>query len=108
PFNRAAANCIDNSLRFTADGTSIRMSVSGAPETTELSVTDTGFGIGPEHLPHVFERFYRADPSRSSGGTGLGLALVKSIVDLHGGSTTIRSNVPGGTTVTLAFPTSSI
>src|SRR5438270_2092727 len=107
-FNRAVGNLIDNALRFTTDGGSIGISVRGTPETTEISVTDTGFGIGPEHLPHVFERFYRADPSRSSGGTGLGLALVKSIVDLHGGSTTIRSNVPGGTTVTLAFPTSSI
>src|SRR5947207_7872428 len=107
-FNRAVGNLIDNALRFTTDGGSIGISVRGTPETTEISVTDTGFGIGPEHLPHVFERFYRADPSRSSGGTGLGLALVKSIAGLHGGSTTIRSNVPGGTTVTLAFPTSSI
>ena len=106
-FNRAVGNLIDNALRFTTDGGNIGISIRGTTEATEISVIDTGSGIGPEHLPHVFNRFYRADPSRSSAGTGLGLALVKSIVDLHGGSTTIRSKVPGGTTVTLGFPTSS-
>ena len=107
-FNRAVGNLIDNALRFTTDGGSIGISVRGTPEATEISVTDTGSGIGSEHLPHVFNRFYRADPSRSSAGTGLGLALVKSIVDLHGGATTIQSKVPGGTTVALTFPTTPI
>jgi signal transduction histidine kinase len=61
-------------------------------------------GIEPEHLPRVFDRFYRADASRSSDGAGLGLALLKSIVDLHGGSATIESTVGRGTTVKLIFP----
>jgi signal transduction histidine kinase len=60
--------------------------------------------VPPEHLPRVFDRFYRADSSRSSDGAGLGLALVKSIVDLHRGSAKIESEVNRGTTVTLTFP----
>ena len=103
-FNRAVSNLIDNALRFTPDGGSIGISVRGTPEATEISVTDTGSGIGPEHLPHVFNRFYRADPSRSSAGTGLGLALVKSIVDLHGGSARVEGELGRGTTVILTFP----
>ena len=71
---------------------------------SELAVEDTGCGIPSQHLPHVCDRFYRIDSSRSSGGTGLGLALVKSIIDLHGGSVTVASEVDHGTTVTLTFP----
>jgi two-component system, OmpR family, heavy metal sensor histidine kinase CusS len=103
-FNRAVGNLIENALRFTPAGGSIRISVGATEQATEISVTDTGPGIGSEHLPRVFDRFYRADPSRSSEGTGLGLALVKSIVDLHGGSARIRSQAGAGTTVTLLFP----
>ena len=103
-FNRAVGNLIDNALRFTPDGGSIRISIRNAENATEISITDTGSGIAPEHLPRVFDRFYRADPSRSSAGTGLGLALVRSIVDLHGGRAMIQSGLGGGTTVTLTFP----
>jgi two-component system heavy metal sensor histidine kinase CusS len=103
-FNRAIGNLIDNALRFTPDGGSIRISVASKNRQSEISVTDTGSGIAPEHLPHVFDRFYRADASRSSAGSGLGLSLVKSIVDLHGGSATIESKLGRGTTVTLVFP----
>ena len=103
-FNRAIGNLLDNALRFTPDGGSIRLSICPAQGGTEISVSDTGSGIASEHLPRLFDRFYRVDPSRSSAGTGLGLALVKSIVDLHGGSATIRSDVGAGTTVTLLFP----
>ena len=75
--------------------------------TTAISrstVSDNGSGIAAEHLPRVFDRFYRAESSRSSDGAGLGLALVKSIVDLHGGSAVIESNVGRGTTVKMMFP----
>ena len=65
---------------------------------------DTGCGIAAEHLPRVFDRFYRIDSSRSSQGSGLGLALVKSIMDLHGGSAVVESEVDRGTVVTLTFP----
>jgi signal transduction histidine kinase len=72
----------------------------------EIAVSDNGSGIAAEHLPRVFDRFYRAESSRGSDGAGLGLALVKSIVDLHGGSATIDSEIGRGTTVKLMFPLS--
>ena len=103
-FNRAVGNLVDNALRFTPDGGKIRISIRSDQSGTEISVSDTGSGITAEHLPRVFDRFYRADPSRSSAGTGLGLALAKSIVDLHGGSTAIQSQLGRGTTVTVRFP----
>jgi two-component system heavy metal sensor histidine kinase CusS len=103
-FNRAMSNLIDNALRFTTDGGNIHISIGTRDGGTEVSVRDTGSGIAPEHLPRVFDRFYRGDASRSSAGTGLGLALVKSIVDLHGGSARIEGELGRGTTVILTFP----
>ena len=103
-FDRALNNLVDNALRFTPEGGEIQISIEGKTTHTSVSVSDTGLGIGPEHLPHVFDRFYRADSSRSSHGAGLGLALVKSIVDLHGGSATVQSELNRGTTVVLTFP----
>jgi two-component system heavy metal sensor histidine kinase CusS len=103
-FNRAISNLIDNALRFTADGGNIRISIAARDSHTEVLIRDTGSGIASEHLPRVFDRFYRGDASRSSAGTGLGLALVKSIVDLHGGSSRIQSEAGSGTAVTLIFP----
>ncbi len=104
-FNRALNNLVDNALRFTQDGGEIGISIKGNETQTSVSVSDTGSGIAPEHLPHVFDRFYRADSSRSSAGTGLGLSLVKSIADLHSGSATIQSEPGQGTVVTITFPT---
>jgi len=103
-FNRALNNLVDNALRFTPNGGEVQISIDGDTTSTSVSVKDSGSGIAPEHLPHVFDRFYRGDSSRSSAGTGLGLSLVKSIVDLHGGSVGIRSEVGRGTTVVLRFP----
>jgi two-component system heavy metal sensor histidine kinase CusS len=102
-FERAVGNLLDNALRFTAEHGSIRVALSKSNTDFEVAVSDNGCGIAAEHLPRVFDRFYRAEPSRSSDGAGLGLALVKSIVDLHGGSAVIESNVGRGTTVTLIF-----
>jgi len=103
-FNRAVGNLVENSLRFTPKGGQIRLSLRQFDKGSEISVQDSGSGIAPEHLPRVFDRFYRGDASRSSAGTGLGLALVKSIVNLHGGSVAIESTPGRGTTVTLSFP----
>jgi two-component system heavy metal sensor histidine kinase CusS len=103
-FGRAVSNLVQNALRFTAPGGTIVISVAVRPEQAEVSVKDTGCGIAPEHLPRIFDRFYRVDSSRSSHGTGLGLALVKSIMDLHGGSASVESEVDRGTTVVLRFP----
>lgn len=103
-FNRAISNLVDNALRFTTEGRGIRISIGASGRGSEVSVRDSGSGISPEHLPHVFDRFYRGDKSRSSAGTGLGLSLVKSIVDLHHGSVSVESSPGLGTTVTLIFP----
>jgi len=103
-FERAVSNLVDNALRFTSDGGEIKIEISVRNADVEVAVIDNGAGVAPEHLPRVFDRFYRADSSRSSDGAGLGLALVKSIVDLHGGSATIQSEVGRGTTITLRFP----
>jgi two-component system heavy metal sensor histidine kinase CusS len=105
-FERAISNLLENSLRYTPDGGKIRISLAPQNNHVDLAVTDTGCGIAPEHVPRVFDRLYRADPSRSAEGSGLGLALVKSIAELHGGSAAIQSKVNGGTTVTLRFPAS--
>jgi two-component system, OmpR family, heavy metal sensor histidine kinase CusS len=105
-FERAVGNLLDNALRFTPENGSIQIALSENDGQFELAVGDNGCGIAREHLPRVFDRFYRADSSRGSDGAGLGLALVKSIVDLHGGSVGIQSEVGRGTTVTLSFPNS--
>jgi two-component system heavy metal sensor histidine kinase CusS len=103
-FERAVGNLLDNALRFTPENGAIGIGLSGRNSSFEVAVHDNGCGIAPEHLRRVFDRFYRAEPSRSSDGAGLGLALVKSIVDLHGGYATIHSEPALGTTVTLLFP----
>src|SRR5207249_5164721 len=103
-FERAVGNLLDNALRFTPKNGSIQIALSEHDGDFEVAVSDNGYGIAPEHLPRVFDRFYRADPSRGSDGAGLGLALVKSIVDLHSGSATIQSEIGRGTTVRLTFP----
>jgi two-component system heavy metal sensor histidine kinase CusS len=103
-FERAVGNLVDNALRFTPENGSIRIALAERAADFEVAVSDNGRGIAPEHLPRVFDRFYRAESSRGSDGAGLGLALVKSIVDLHNGSARIQSEVGRGTTVTLSFP----
>jgi two-component system heavy metal sensor histidine kinase CusS len=103
-FSRAVSNLVDNALRFTPDGGKISIAVNVNANAGEVSVRDNGSGIPSEHLPRIFDRFYRVESSRSSMGTGLGLALVKSIADLHGGSAAVQSEVGRGTTVTLVLP----
>lgn len=105
-FQRAIGNLVSNALTHTPAGGSIVLSAAKTDNAVEVAVRDTGAGIAPEHLGHVFDRFYRADKARSSGSghVGLGLALVKSIAELHRGSARIRSQIGKGTTVTLTFP----
>jgi len=103
-FERAVGNLVDNALRFTPENGSIEIALADSPTDFKVAVSDNGSGIAPEHLPRVFDRFYRAESSRGSDGAGLGLALVKSIVDLHGGSARIHSEPGRGTVVTLTFP----
>lgn len=102
-FRRAVSNLLANALHHTARQGNVRISVRLLDDqAVEVSVCDTGRGIAPEHLPQVFDRFYRGDHSPS--GSGLGLAIVQSIMRLHGGSASVQSVVGQGTTVTLKFP----
>lgn len=106
-FRRALSNLLANALQYTPSGGRITITVQESGDHSgEVCVSDTGTGIGPEHLPRILDRFYRADRARSgrAEGTGLGLAIVKSIMDLHGGSVFVRSEPGSGTTVTLHFP----
>lgn len=103
-FGRAVSNLVENALRFTPAGGTIQISIAAGVAHSQIAVQDTGCGIAAEHLPRVFDRFYRADSSRSAQGSGLGLALVKSIMDLHGGSAVVQSEGDRGTVVTLTFP----
>ncbi|PYO94865.1 MAG: hypothetical protein DMD62_03805 [Gemmatimonadetes bacterium] len=100
-------NLFDNALRHTPPGGRIRVLAQRAGNALLIRVTDTGSGIPPDHLPRIFERFYRVDPGRSrqEGGTGLGLAIVKHLVEAHGGRVEAESEIGRGTTVLLYFPT---
>jgi two-component system, OmpR family, phosphate regulon sensor histidine kinase PhoR len=103
-------NLFDNSLRYTPAGGRILCSARRQGEGTAISVRDTGVGISREHLPRIFERFWRADTSRSreEGGTGLGLSIVKHLVEAHGGRVWAQSDLGRGTTVTFWFPDSAV
>lgn len=107
-IRQALGNLIDNALRHSSDGgrVTVRLGESVEDDVVWWTVADTGSGIEAEHLPHVFERFYRADPSRSrvTGGTGLGLAITKHLVEAHEGTVTVTSTVGEGTTFTLSMP----
>lgn len=96
-LRRVFVNVLDNAVKYTPDGGTVSMTleVSSDSRHVQVVVTDTGSGISPEHLPHVFDRFYRADPARSSPlGTGLGLAICKAIVTSHGGTIEVESPAP--------------
>ncbi|HYL55771.1 MAG TPA: ATP-binding protein [Gemmatimonadales bacterium] len=103
-------NLFDNALRHTPPGGRIAVSMDPAPGGVTLAVADTGSGIAPEHLPRIFERFYRADPGRSreEGGTGLGLSIVKHLVEAHGGRVEARSTLGRGTTIRIFFPAADV
>jgi signal transduction histidine kinase len=99
-------NLLDNAFRFTPDGGSVRIGAALANGSCEVSVEDTGPGIPAEHLPLVFERFYRVDPSRSrdDGGTGIGLAIARSIIEAHGGKIWAESADGKGSTFRFVLP----
>lgn len=101
-----AANLLENAVRYSGQGSTVAAGVRAENGRVVLEVKDDGAGIPEKHLPHIFERFYRADPSRSKelGGTGLGLSIVKHIVDRFGGTVEARSREGFGTTITIAFP----
>ncbi len=107
-LQQAIGNLVDNALRHTPPGGRVMVTAVQEQKTAHISVSDTGPGIPPEDLPHLFDRFWRGDKSRSrhSGGSGLGLAIVQQIVMLHGGRITAVSPPGQGATFTISLPLS--
>lgn len=105
-LRQVLSNLLDNALRYVPDGGRIVAGARRVDGGIELRVEDNGIGIPSEHLPRIFERFYRVDPSRSrdAGGTGLGLSIVKHLVEAHGGRVTAESVPREGTTIRIWFP----
>jgi len=99
-------NLVDNALRYTPRGGRVSVAARHEQHDTIIEIRDTGSGIPAEHLPRLFERFYRVDPSRSraEGGTGLGLAIVKHLVEAHGGICTAESNLGQRTNIRIRIP----
>lgn len=96
-------NLVDNAIRYTPSGGKVRLGLSRRDGRAYLTVADNGVGIPPEHLPRIFDRFYRADPARSrtQGGSGLGLAIVKYVAEAHGGKVAVESQVGRGSIFTV-------
>lgn len=109
-LTRLLVNLLENALRHTPPTGQVTLSAQRQDDMVRVSVADTGEGIPPEHLPHICERFYRADAARARqhGGTGLGLSICRSIVDAHHGALTIASTPGHGTTVTVLLPACAV
>ena len=100
-------NILNNALTYSPPGSAVRCAVTASDGFARLSITDNGPGIPPEHVGHVFDRFYRVDSSRarrSEGGTGLGLSIAKAVVQMHGGTIEVTSREGTGTTVVVTLP----
>jgi two-component system phosphate regulon sensor histidine kinase PhoR len=97
-------NIVHNAIKFNKPGGKIIISTVYDTESITVSVSDSGTGISQEDLPHIFERFYKADKARSRGGSGLGLAIAKHTVQAHGGNITVKSEEGKGSTFTFHLP----
>lgn len=105
-LSQVVTNLVTNAIHYNREGGKIRVTTSLENHAAVLTVADTGDGISAADLPHVFERFYRADKSRSTGGLGLGLAITKAIVTAHGGTIEVTSQKNAGTTFRVRLPSS--
>jgi signal transduction histidine kinase len=105
-LNQVWLNLLQNSIKFTPIGGTIKVKLQTEGNHAVVSITDNGIGIAPEDQIHIFERFYKADKSRtrSKEGSGLGLSIVKKIINLHGGSIDVVSSPGTGTTFTVSLP----
>ena len=103
-LQRVMANLLDNAISYTEPGGRVVVSVEAMASQVRISVADNGVGISEEDLPHIFERFYRADRSRSSCGNGLGLSLADAIINAHNGEITVESSLGEGSVFTIILP----
>ncbi|WP_116209119.1 sensor histidine kinase [Streptomyces olivoreticuli] len=109
-LRQAVGNLVSNAVRHTPPGGSVTLRAAQEEDVTVIEVTDTGTGIDADDLPHVFDRFWRAEKSRNreTGGSGLGLTIVRKLTEAHGGTATVSSTLSGGTTFSLRFPTDDV
>lgn len=108
-MGQVLGNLLDNALRYTPPAGNVTVTGARQPQGVRITVADDGEGVGADHLPHLFERFYRADAARdrAHGGSGIGLAIVKALVEAHGGRVSVESPGPGhGTAFTIDLPRS--
>ena len=103
-IRQVASILLDNAVKYTAEGGKVTVRVRETNGWAELEVSDTGVGIPEDQLPLIFERFYRADPSRTAGGAGLGLSIARQIAEAHGGTIEVESTPGEGSTFTLLLP----
>lgn len=109
-LKQALLNLVGNAVKYTPSGGEVKLSLEKDDEWVRIAVADTGIGIAAEHIPHLFDRFYRIDKARARdvGGAGLGLAIAKSVVDAHNGKITVVSQVGKGSTFTIWLPLNSV
>jgi two-component system phosphate regulon sensor histidine kinase PhoR len=105
-LEQALANLVSNAIRYSGEGTAVRIECTEEGDQVRISVHDQGPGIASRHLPRLFERFYRVDQARAraQGGTGLGLSIVKHIATIHGGGVDVTSQVGSGSSFSLLLP----
>ncbi len=103
-LQRVVANLLDNAVKYAAGGGQVHLSGQSSRSQVTVSIADTGPGISEKDLPHVFERFYRGEPSRSTPGNGLGLSLAQALVRAHGGTITVQSSPGRGSRFVVNFP----
>jgi heavy metal sensor kinase len=101
---RLFVNLVDNAIKYTEQGAITVTAASAADQQVHVTISDTGMGIAPAHLPQIFERFYRVDQSRSKEGAGLGLAIAREVTQAHGGTLSVTSELGQGTTFTVQLP----
>src|SRR5205814_6790531 len=109
-INEVLGNLLSNAFKFTERGGTVELAVEGADNEVTITVRDSGAGIPPEQLPHIFEKFYQANnqAQSSSRGTGLGLAIAREIVEAHGGTIAVSSNQDVATTCTITLPVTAV